>query len=170
MRRWMLLAGLAVAFPSLASKPKEDALTADEKAVTEYKLTAVTVDKLIAASVKAQAVLSRNREAAEKAGAYFEESRSLDENVRAMEKVPGLSAAIKSAGLSLREFVTATMSMMLAVANSQLHKTMPHSQIAAGLDPGNAKFVDAHPELVAKWTRAFPSDSDKDDDADGASK
>src|ERR1700683_2542453 len=97
-------AGMAMQQPAPQRNPPDDA---DSKEYRNYRLTMDNVTKFAEAS-KALVKLSHDNPSLEKDMESQSDARTIAEAVRTTEKYPAVTAAIKSAGLTTRDFVVMT--------------------------------------------------------------
>ena len=161
MTRWMILAVMTLALPALAQRPHggpgqgshggpmRDLSPEDQKAIHDYKLSTSNTDKLMDAN-------RRLMEMAEKDPQMRKDNpmtaRTLDDSVKKVDSLPAAKTVLKQVGLSSREFVVGTFTMMTAAMWHGMQKSYPQAQVPPYVNPDNLKFVDAHPELVKKWS------------------
>ena len=153
--RWMMLAVLSLALPAAAKGgpgQSGDLAPEDQKAIHDYKLTNSTIDKLLAAGAKLRALAEKDP-----AMAKFRpmDAKNIDESVKRMAEYPQGVAALKSAGLSPREFMVGTYALMTAAMWITMKKSYPQAQAPEYVNPGNMKFVDDHPEVLKKFQDAW---------------
>ncbi len=165
MSRWMILAVLCLAAPAFADRPRggppgrargkmmQDLAPEDEKAIHDYKLTSSNTDKLAAAGKRVQELLEKDK-SLEKANPMTE-GKTFADSVKRLEEHPQAVSAMKSAGVSPREFVVGTFTLMTAAMWSGMKKSYPQAPVPPYVNPDNMKFVDDHPEALQKFQAAF---------------
>ena len=152
----------ATASPSNASG---DADLAD---VTSYRLSMDKIDKYIAAQ-RNMAAKMKSMTPAERAAvkARNENSNdpnaSLDDMARNIEREPVMNDAIRSAGLSAREFALVTISMMqTAMASSVLQMRPKDNQDSLvremKANPDNIKFYREHEAEITRKTKELQAE------------
>jgi hypothetical protein len=141
------------------SKSQGDEDLAD---VQHYKLSMDKIDKFIAAqralAAKANSMSPAEREAMKLRNENTGGSNaSLDDMARNIEREPMMNSAIRSAGLSAREFALITISMMqTAMASSVLQMRPKDNQDSLiremKANPDNIKFYREHEAEITKKT------------------
>jgi hypothetical protein len=148
----------AAAPASAIAGTKGDAELAD---VQSYKLSMEKIDKMLAAqrilAAKAKAMTPAEREAMEARGESASyPNESLDDMARKIDSEPILRDAIREAGLSSREYVLITMSMMQTGMAGGVLKMRPKDNQDSLIremkaNPDNIKFYREHEaEITAK--------------------
>lgn len=127
--------------------------------VTAYQLSMEKIDRYYAAQrgmmQKTQAMSPAERQAAE-ARNEGNNSGSIDEMARNIEREPAFNAAVREAGLSAREFALVTMAMMQAGMAAGIQKMRPNDDPdslarAMKTNPANVSFLRQHEaELMRK--------------------
>jgi hypothetical protein len=127
--------------------------------VTKYELTMAGIDKLFAAQrnlgLKLKAMSPAEREAT---AMHNDNNASMDDMVRNIEKAPAYVAAIREAGLSPREYVLITVSMMQSGMAAGVIKMRPKDNVDSlaremKANPANVRFIMEHEaELTKKQT------------------
>jgi hypothetical protein len=137
-RLWGLLAAvftLAISLPQLAASQDRDT-----QEVLSYKLTESGLEKYAQATRKLAALPGA---CAEEDAGEDSEARSLDAMVAKLNAMPDAAAAIQSVGMSTREFVVFSWSIvqngMASWAMSQPGGTLP-----PGVSKANVDFVKQH--------------------------
>lgn len=185
MSHWIPLALLCLAVPAFADKRRDpspgyhnslDDLTPEElKAVRNFKLTTATTDKLIEASKRLSTLAEKNPGAVN----GKEQAKTLDGLVKIIEAHPEVGGALKSAGLSPREFWFGINALGAAILGSFARMGDPKAPLPAYVNPDNVAFLAAHPEVLQKFQeskkkeppRAKPdSDNQNDDKPDDEGK
>ena len=148
----------AAAPASAIAGTKGDAELAD---VQSYKLSMEKIDKMLAAqrnlAAKAKAMTPAERDAMEARGeSPSNPNESLDDMARKIDNEPILRDAIREAGLSSREYVLITMSMMQTGMADGMLKMRPKDNQDSLIremkaNPDNLKFYREHEaEITAK--------------------
>jgi hypothetical protein len=150
---------------AVASTPVARNRSAEEDLadITKYKLSMDKIDKYIAAqrniARKAAAMSPAEREAMKAKDDGDDSSNdNLDDMARKIESNPVMSAAVRDAGLSAREFAVITMSMMQSAMAASVLKMRPNDdqdslarEMKANMD--NIRFYQQHEaEIVRKTT------------------
>ena len=157
--------GAAAATSSTTAGTKGDAELAD---VQSYRLSMDKIDKMLAAqrilAAKAKAMTPAEREAMEARGdSDSDPNESLDDMARKIEKEPMLRDAIREAGLSPREYVLITMSMMqTGMADGGLKMRPKDNQDslirAMKANPDNIKFYREHEAEITAKSKAIEAE------------
>jgi hypothetical protein len=144
---------------------KGDAELAD---VQSYKLSMEKIDKMLAAqrilAAKAKAMTPAEREAMRaRSDADSDPNESLDDMARKIESEPLLRDAIREAGLSSREYVLITMSMMQTGMADGVLKMRPKDnqdslirEMKANAD--NIKFYREHQAEITAKSKAIEAE------------
>ena len=175
MMRWML-AVLAVSFSALAQggppggpphgpggpphggmmgSGMREMSPEDTKAIHDYKLTTSNVDKLMDAHKKFREMAEKDPSLHQQGNPF--QATTIDDSVKKIDSAPPQAKAIlKEEGISSREFVVGTMSMMTSAMWHSMSKMNPQAQVPAYVNPDNLKFLDAHPEVLEKFKNMGP--------------
>lgn len=83
-------------------------------------------------------------------------SQTLSDMVQRLEKVPGVAAAIRRAGLSTREFATIQLALLQASLTYGMMKASGRTTLPASVDvnPDNIKFVQQHEADIERVMKA----------------
>jgi hypothetical protein len=125
----------------------------DQKAIHDFKLINSAVDKLLAAGLKIHAVVEKDPAMAK--ADVMHGAKNIDESVKQMQQYPQGIAALKSAGLSPREFIVSTQTLSTAMMWSIMKKSYPQAQVPAYINPDNVKFIEDHPDVMQKFQAAW---------------
>ena len=166
--RGTLLCAIATAVLASAASVAENVADGDAREVASYVLTDAGLAKYTQA-VRNLAPLAKRLSDACKADDNSDEVRSLNDMVARFDAVPGVRAAIKSAGLTTREYFVFTFSVfqngMVAWALDQ-----PGGKLPPGTSMANVKFYRAHEAAIkklAEQTKAADCErSDSENDAE----
>jgi hypothetical protein len=162
MLRFMTLSLLTIALPAAADRqphrPSGGGLNGevapeDQKAIHDFKLTNSAIDKLLAAGPKIHALVEKDPSMAK--ADVMHGAKNIDDSVKRMQQYPQGIAALKSAGLSPREFIVSTQTLGTAMMWSIMKKSYPQAQVPAYVNPDNMKFVDDHPDVMQKFQAAW---------------
>lgn len=147
--------------------------------VTKYRLSMDKIDKYFDAqrniAVKAKAMSPAEREAMEsRAGARGDNNASVDDMVRNIESEPIMVSAIRDAGLSPREYIVLTVSMMQSAMAAGVLKMRPNDNQDSLIremkaNPENVKFINANEAVLAEKQKAMADEMKKlgiDDDSE----
>lgn len=154
-----LITVLAVALFASPASVAQGFPDSDSREIGSYVLTESALAKYAQATKNIAALAAQSNECDDSEGA-----QSLDESVVQMDAIPGVRAAIKSAGMTTREYIVFTWSLfqngMAAWALSQPGGTLP-----SGTSMANVDFYRAHEAAIQKLGAQTKSD-DCDDDRD----
>jgi hypothetical protein len=165
MLRWMTLSLLTLALPAAADRPPHrppgggfngEVPPEDQKAIHDFKLTSSAVDKLLAAGPKIHALVEKDPSMAK--ADVMRGAKNIDESLKRMQQYPQGIAALKSAGLSPREFIVSTQTLGTAMMWSIMKKSYPQAQVPAYINPDNVKFIEDHPDVMQKFQAAWGGD------------
>jgi hypothetical protein len=155
----------AAAPASAIAGTKGDAELAD---VQSYKLSMEKIDKMLAAqrnlAAKAKAMTPAERDAMQARGeSSSDPSASLDDMARKIDGEPMLRDAIHQAGLSPREYVLITMSMMQTGMADGVLKMRPKDNQDSLIremkaNPDNIKFYREHEAEITAKTKAIEAE------------
>ena len=144
---------------------KGDAELAD---VQSYRLSMDKIDKMLAAqrilAAKAKAMTPAEREAMEARGeSASDPTESLDDMARKIDGEPMLRDAIREAGLSSREYVLITMSMMQTGMADGVLKMRPKDNQDSLIremkaNPDNIKFYREHQAEITAKSKAIEAE------------
>jgi len=139
--------------------------------VTKYKLSMDKIDKFYAAqrniALKAKGMSPAEREAMKsRAGARGDNNASVDDMVRNIESEPIMVSAIRDAGLSAREFVMLTVSMMQSAMAAGVLKMRPNDNQDSLVremkaNPDNVKFINEHEAELGQKQKAMAEEMKK---------
>jgi hypothetical protein len=158
MLRWMTLALLALAFPAFADRQRNALQTGevppeDQKAVHDFKLNKSSFDKLLAAGTKIRALAEKDP-SVEKANP-MRGGKNFDESVKLVEQWPQLVAALKSVGLSPREFIVGITTFSISGMWAAMKNAAPQQRPPSYMNPDNIKFIEDHPDALEKFGAAW---------------
>ena len=154
--------GGAAAVPAAASGGHDD--LAD---VTRYELTMDKIDKYYAAqrniALKAKAMSPAEREAFKAGSDADDGGASLEDMARKIEGNPVLSASVREAGLSAREFSTITMAMLQAAMASSVLQMRPNDNqdsLAREMkaNPANIRFMKENERALTQKQNEFQAE------------
>jgi hypothetical protein len=139
--------------------------------VTKYRLSMDKIDKLFAAqrniAIKAKGMSPAEREALEsRAGARDDNNASVDDMVRNIESEPMMVSAIRDAGLSPREYIILTVSMMQSAMAAGVAKMRPNDNQDSLIremkaNPENVKFINENEAELARKQKAMADEMKK---------
>ena len=139
--------------------------------VTKYRLSMDKIDKLFAAqrniAIKAKGMSAAEREALEsRAGARDDNNASVDDMVRNIESEPMMVSAIRDAGLSPREYIILTVSMMQSAMAAGVAKMRPNDNQDSLIremkaNPENVKFINANEAELPRKQKAMADEMKK---------
>ncbi|HEX7980228.1 MAG TPA: hypothetical protein VF461_16580 [Gemmatimonadaceae bacterium] len=148
-----------------AASAKDNAELAD---VQSYKLSMDKIDKMLAAqriiAAKAKAMTPAEREAMQARGESASDAdESLDAMARKFDSEPIMRDAIREAGLSSREYVLITMSMMQSGMADGVLKMRPKDNQDSLIremkaNPDNVKFYREHQAEITAKTKAIEAE------------
>ena len=138
------------------------------KDVSSYHLTMDKIDKYIAAernlAAKAKSMTPEERQALEERGDQDSDSdASIDDMVKKFDSEPVLKSSIQDAGLSTREFVMITMSMMQSGMAAAVLKMRPNDNQDSLIrsmqaNPENVKFFQEHEAEITQKQKAIEAE------------
>lgn len=143
-------AGMAMQQPARQRNPPDDA---DSKEYRNYRLTMDNVTKFAEAS-KALVKLSHDNPSLEKSMESQADAKTIEEAVRTTERFPAVTAAIKSAGLTPRDFVVMTGTLMGAEMAVGMKKQGQIKQYPPSVSPENTAFVEQNWDRVNAMMQA----------------
>jgi hypothetical protein len=150
--------------PASASQSQSDE---DLQDVSKYKLSMDKIDKYIQSqknmAAKVKSMSPAEREAFSSRDIASDANASLDDMVAKIDKEPVMVEAIKSAGLSTREWVLVTMSMMQTGMAAAVLKMRPNDNQDSlmremKVNPDNIKFYNEHEAEITAKTKAIEAD------------
>ena len=150
--------------PAAASQSQSDA---DLQDVSKYKLSMDKIDKYIQSQknlgAKVKSMSAAERAAFQNSDISSDANASLDDMVAKIDKQPVMVAAIKDAGLSTREWVLVTMSMMQTGMAAAVLKMRPNDNQDSliremKVNPDNIKFYNEHEAEITAKTKAIEAD------------
>ena len=157
--------GAAAPASTTSAGSKGDAELAD---VQSYRLSMDKIDKMLAAqrilAAKAKAMTPAEREAMEARGeSASDPNESLDDMARKIDGEPMLRDAIREAGLSSREYVLITMSMMQTGMADGVLKMRPKDNQDSLIremkaNPDNIKFYREHQAEITAKSKAIEAE------------
>lgn len=152
----------APAAPATANQADEDLTD-----VTKYKLSMDKIDKYIQSqknlAAKVKAMSPAEREAFKNNDDVADANASIDEMVAKIDKQPVMADAIRSAGLSTREWVMVTMSMMQTGMAAAVLKMRPNDNQDSlmremKVNPENVKWYTEHEAEITAKTKAIEAE------------
>ena len=172
MSRSMIVALLCLAVPALADKRRDqsrgyhnsfDDLTPEDlKAVRNFKLNAASADKLIEASKRVNAEVEKDKTLKDRKS---NEGMNLDGFVKLTEAHPQIVRALKSAGVSPREFWVGSFAVGAAMLGAMVRRADPKEPLPPYANPDNVTFVLAHQEVLQRFKEAEGQHKEKPQDA-----
>jgi hypothetical protein len=149
----LLLLSLVLAFPALAADSSASADNpADEQALRDYQLSVGKVEKLCRVGERMREYVKTHPE--EKHSDIMK-GKTLDDSVKAIEARPEVMAMLKAAGVTPREFMLGTLTMMQATMMVSMRAQYPEAKTPDNINPNNVELVQRHPELSRKWAAAW---------------
>ena len=158
-------ASQTAAAPATAAQAQEDL-----QDVTKYRLSMDKIDKYIQAqrniAAKYKTMTPEQRQALKDRGDSNDASdpnATLDQMAARIEKEPVLVDAIKAAGLSAREFMMITLSMMQTGMAASVAKMRPNDNQdslirAMQANPDNIKWYNEHEAEIMQKTKAIEAE------------
>lgn len=152
----------APASPAAAAQADQDLSD-----ISEYRLSMDKIDKYIAVqhnlAVKMKTMSPAERQALGNRDDASDPNASLDDMVAKIDKQPVLVDAIKSAGLSTREWVVITMSMMQTAMAASVAKMRPTDNQDSLIremkaNPDNIKWYNEHEAEITQKTKAVEAE------------
>ena len=135
--------------------------------VTTFKLSMDKIDKYVQSQKNLAALVKKmtpaEREAMNNRNDVSDANASLDDMVAKIDKEPAMVSAIKAAGLSTREWVLVTMSMMQTGMAAAVLKMRPNDNQdslmrSMKVNPDNVKFYNEHEAEITAKTKAIEAD------------
>ncbi len=157
------LAGVFVAAVALLSGGMAPAVAQDRDAqeVSRYALTEAGLAKFAQATRNIAAVPGAcEREEDDDA----DDLKSIDQMVAKLNSVPGIQAAIQSAGMTSREYVVFMFSMMQS-GMAAWAVSQPGGKLPPGVSQANVDFFKQHETAMAQVGQGDPCGDDAGDDA-----
>jgi hypothetical protein len=158
-----LFAALTLLVASAAPASAQDA---DAAAISAYKLTETGLAKYSEATKRLSALPNAcEQEEADNAS----DSKSLNELVAQIDTTPGAKAAIQSAGLTSREYVLFSMSL-LQNAMAGWAVSQPGGKLPPGVSQANVDFVKQHEadiQGIAQATEGRCADESAGEETEG---
>jgi hypothetical protein len=147
------VAAFLTILPAAGAQTAAAERTSDEQALAQYRLSMPAIHKLLAATRAMARVIEDP--ATKEAAAKFSKSRDaadgyrgLDDIARDIEKFPPMAAAIRSAGITPREYMLVTMSYMQAGMAAAFKKQGLLKELPKGTPAENVAFLEKNePEL-----------------------
>jgi hypothetical protein len=132
----------------------------DSKEVSNYVLTEAGLAKYTQAAHSMKPLLDKSPEACKEDS---ESAKSLDQMAAKLNAVPGAKAAMQAAGISAREYMVFSMSLVQnAMAAWALDQ--PGGKLPPGVQMANVKFYRAHEAALKKLGEETKSGGCKEDD------
>jgi hypothetical protein len=152
MIRTQLLLALAFALPAVAAGPGALMDQGDQQALHDYGLTPAKIEKLTKIGVKMGAYIKVHPEARH---SDIMKGNTLDDSVKAIQAKPEIMTMLKSEGVSPRDFMLGTLSMMQAGMLVRMRAQYPDAKMPDNTNPKNLDLVAKHPDLTQKWMAAW---------------
>ena len=150
--------------PAPASTAAAAQADADLSDISKYRLSMDKVDKYIAAQsnlvAKMKSMSPAERQALDARNDASDSNGNLDDMVAKIEKEPMMVDAIRAAGLSPREWVVITMSMMQTGMAASVAKMRPNDNQDSLIremkaNPENIKWYNEHEAEITQKTKAI---------------
>jgi len=164
--------GSSSAAPAASASASANAMTQAQKedvhdAIRGYQLTEDNVDKVIAATQKMHALEKSNPQlaAAMQRDHGGGDAKSVDEVASRMEAMPPVKAILSSVGISARDYVLTTFTLMEAGAAYQIQKAgklPPNSELAKDVSPANLAYIGSHQAQLRALEKADGSRDQED--------
>jgi hypothetical protein len=147
-----------------AASPAAAQADADLSDISKYRLSMDKVDKYIAAQsnlvAKMKSMSPAERQALDARNDASDSNGNLDDMVAKIEKEPMMVDAIRAAGLSPREWVVITMSMMQTGMAASVAKMRPNDNQDSLIremkaNPENIKWYNEHEAEITQKTKAI---------------
>jgi hypothetical protein len=163
----LAVVSLAAVAPVGAQKPADtatttkSALTGDAREVATYRLTMPVMRKMARVQENIYTMITSTPALRSKYAALNEatenepEPNTLDEMVQRMERMPEMTRAITSAGLTTREYLTAMLSMVqaaMALSFTQMEGPARAKELPAGVMADNVAFLKANKAELDRLT------------------
>ncbi len=156
-RSGVVLASLLAAGSLFGLTRPVSAQDADTSEIQRYVLTEAALAKYVQAT-KNLGALTGQRTGCDDEEDDDSDSQSIDQMVATLNAQPGASAAVRSAGMSAREYVVFSMSLLqnglAAWAVGQ-----PGGKLPAGVLPGNVEFIKTHDRDLKQLEALRPKDN-----------
>jgi hypothetical protein len=153
MLRTRLFFALALALPAVAAAAPGASLdSGDQQALHDYELTPARIEKLTKIGVRMGEYVKAHPEARH---SDIMKGKTLDDSVKAIQAKPEVMAMLKSEGVSPRDFMLGTLSLMQAGMLVQMRNQYPGAAMPDNTNPKNLELVASHPELTKKWMEAW---------------
>lgn len=154
--RPLLLAFLLVSLPAVAkpggsppAPPGQELNAQDQKAIHDYRLTVANAEKVMEANRRLKEAVQKDPSLMEHGAA---QAKTIDDSVKRLESKPAAKAVLDGLGLTSREFVVGTFTIVSAVVWHSIKQSQPQMQVPAYVNAENIRFFDQHPELIKKWS------------------
>jgi hypothetical protein len=160
----LLTLTLATSLPLAAAGRKADANDPDLKALAAYRLEMSNVKKVGAAMKEFEALSEKDPSLAKTANVN---AKTLDETVKKIEAEPRAMAVLKRNGLSARDYVMTTMTLMTAGMVAAFEKAgTKMNGLPPGVSQANVDFVKAHEKEIQALTPERKAKKNGDESAD----
>jgi hypothetical protein len=137
----------------------------DLKEVRGFRLTMDNLNKYDVAARAIAKVMKENPAIKEQMENESAEHPSIDSSVKTLEKYPPIAEAIKNAGLSKRDYIVMTGTLMVTVLAVDMKRQGQIKAYPASISPENAKFVEQNFDKVAAIAQraadAYKDEKDK---------
>jgi len=153
----LLLVVAALALPGIAAANEND-----KREISNYVLTEAGLAKFKQATDKLSAVPGACAKADDDDDDDDSSSQSLDQMVAKLDAVPGAQAAIRSAGMTTREYVVFMWSIMQTGMSAWAQDQ--GGKLPAGVSQANVDFYRKHEAAMAAIGENDPCDDDFQDD------
>jgi len=153
------LAACCVTLLTSASSMAQDSPDRDTSEISSYVLTESGMEKFAQATINLGPILDQLAGDCDDGAS----DQSLDGQTSFISAIPGAEAAIKSAGMPVREFVVFIWSTMQnGIAAWML--TQPDGKLPSGVSMANVDFYRAHEAELKRITQPLQSDNCEDDE------
>jgi hypothetical protein len=138
----------ALSLTAISAAPQKGATDADEKEATNFRLTNDNFNKYATATTALMKV-TQNDPALRKQVEESQQGKSLAQAVTALDKYPAITAPIHSAGLSTREYIVMTATIVSSTMAVGMKKQGMIKEIPSVVSPENAAFVEQNYEKIS---------------------
>lgn len=135
-------------------------------AIHDYRLSDDNVNKVIEVTQKMRALQTSNPQLAaamEQEHGDVNDTKSIDEAASRLDAIPPVKAMLSSAGLSARDYLLTTFTVMEAGAAYQIQKAgklPPNSELAKDVSPENLAYIGSHQAQLQTLEKANRGSSD----------
>ena len=159
-----IIAALLLGLPAMAVAQSKTEDTKDAKEIAAFRLTTDGLTKFSNAAKALNELGRKNPSLKEKVENSNAGEQTIDETLAIYERHPELVGAIKSSGLTPRQFIVTSYALAINSMALAYQKAGVTKEIPAGASSANMEFIEAHHKEIAALNPDRENKSPQKDD------